>query len=113
MPESEFRVVLEFDLEAPLADQLRRAKKILNEKKKQVQEQLPADNRKQVAMYPLYLRVLDAKAAGATPAKMAEVFSLERIDGVTEKDISNWMSAAEDLAMGGYKRLAKLSKSTK
>jgi hypothetical protein len=110
MPESEFRVVLEFDLAAPLPAQLARAKKILNASKKQFQEKLPAENRKQVAMYPLYLRVLDAKAANITKAKMAEVLSIECSDGVTEKDISNWLKAAEDLATDGYKRLAKLSK---
>ena len=60
-------------------------------------------------MYPLYLRVLDAKAAKVTPARMAEVFSRERPDGVTEKDISNWLSAAEALANDGYMRIAKLS----
>jgi len=109
MPESEFRVVLEFDLAAPLPAQLARAKKILNASKKQFQEKLPAENRKQVAMYPLYLRVLDAKAANITAAKMAEVFSLERPDGVTEKDIDNWTKAAEQLASDGYRQLAKLS----
>lgn len=109
MPESESRVVLEFDLAAPLPAQLARAKKILDASKKQIKKTLPADNRKQVAMYPFYLRVLDAKAAKVTPARMAEVFSLERPDGVTEKDISNWLSAAEALADDGYKRIAKLS----
>lgn len=110
MPESEFRVVLEFDLEAPLQAQLERAKKMLDASKNQIKEKLPADNRKQVAMYPLYLRVLDAMAAGATKAKIAEVFSLERPDGVTEKDIDNWKKAAEQLASEGYRQLAKLSR---
>ena len=109
MPESESRVVLEFDLTAPLAAQLTRAKKILDASKDLIKEKLPAENRKQVAMYPLYLRVLDAKAAKVTPARMAEVFSRERPDGVTEKDISNWLSAAEALANDGYMRIAKLS----
>ncbi|MBK6356359.1 MAG: hypothetical protein IPF44_06405 [Betaproteobacteria bacterium] len=110
MPESESRVVLEFDLAAPLAPQLTRAKQILDASKKQIKETLPAENRKQVAMYPFYLRVLDAKAANITKAKMAEVFSQECSDGLTEKDISNWLKAAEDLTTNGYKRLAKLSK---
>ena len=109
MPESESRVVLEFDLTAPLPAQLTRAKKILDASKDLIKEKLPAENRKQVAMYPLYLRVLDANAAKATKAKMAEVFSHERAAGVTEKDISNWLSAAEALANDGYKRIAKLS----
>ncbi len=109
MPESEFRVVLEFDLTAPLAAQLTRAKKILDASKDLIKEKLPAENRKKVAMYPLYLRVLDAKAARATKAKMAEVFALERPSGVTEKDIANWLNAAEALANDGYKLIAKLS----
>ena len=109
MPESEFRAVLEFDLAAPLAPQLARAKKILDASKKLIKEKLPKENRKQVAMYPLYLRALDAKAANITAAKMAEVFSLERPDGVTEKDIDNWTKAAEQLASDGYRQLAKLS----
>lgn len=109
MPESESRVVLEFDLTAPLAAQLRRAKEILDASKELIKEKLPAENRKQVAMYPLYLRVLDATTAKATSAKMAEVFSTERPEGVTEKDISNWRRAAEALANDGYKQIAKLS----
>ncbi len=60
-------------------------------------------------MYPLYLRVLDAKAANATNAKMAEVFSLERPSGVTDQAIRNWLDAAEALANGNYKLIAKLS----
>ena len=108
MPESESSVVLGFDLTAPLAPQLARAKKILNASKERIKEELPVENRKQVAMYPLYLRVLDARAANATKAKMAEVFSLERPDGVTEKDIANWLNAAEALANGGYRQIAKL-----
>lgn len=109
MPESESRVVLEFDLAAPLAPQLTRAKQILDASKNQIKETLTAENRKRVAMYPLYLRVLDANAAKVTKAKMAEVFSQERAGGVTEKDVSNWLNAAKALAKDGYKLLAKLS----
>lgn len=108
MPESESRVVLEFDLTAPLAPQLARAKQILDASKDQIKNELPKDDRKQLAMYPLYLRVLDARAAKATKVKMAEVFSLERPKGVTEADIGNWIKAAEKLATDGYKRLAKI-----
>lgn len=108
MPESKSRVVLEFDLAAPLAPQLTRARNMLKGSKELIRNDLPAENRKQVAMYPLYLRVLDAKAAKVTKAKMAEVFSEERPGGVTEKDISNWLKAADELTKGGYRRLAKL-----
>jgi len=109
MPKSESRLVLEFDLAAPIQQQLVRAKQILKASKEQIKNDLPIENRKQVAMYPLYLRVLDAKAAKAGRAKMAEVFSQERPEGVTDKDISNWLKAAEELTKNGYKRLAKLS----
>lgn len=110
MPESESRVVLEFDLAAPLAPQLARAKKILDASKDQIKERLPKESRKQIALYPLYLRVLDALAAKASKAKMAEVFSLERPDAVTEKDIDNWKLAAKAMASEGYRRLATLAK---
>jgi hypothetical protein len=109
MPESELRVVLEFDLAAPIAPQLKRAKAILDASKKRHKGKLPSESRKQIALYPLYLRVLDAKAAKATSAKMAEVFSSERAAGVSEKDIDNWLTAAERMANGGYKRLVTLS----
>lgn len=109
MPDSESRLVLEFDLAAPIPPQLARAKKMLIASKEQIKNDLPKDNRKQVGMYPLYLRVLDAKAAKITKSKMAEVFSVERPEGVTEKDIDNWLKAAEELAKAGYRRLAKLS----
>lgn len=109
MPESKSRIVLEFDLAAPIQPQLTRAKEIIAAAKEQIKNDLPKENRKQVAMYPLYLRVLDAEAAKVSKAKMAEVFSQECPDGVTEKDISNWLKAAEELTTNGYKRLAKLS----
>lgn len=110
MPESESRTVLEFDLAAPLAPQLARAKKILDASKEQIKKKLPKEPRKQIAMYPLYLRVLDAMAAKATTAKMADVFALERPDGVSNGDIANWKKAAVAMASEGYKRLATLSK---
>lgn len=110
MPDSNERVVLEFDLTAPLPDQLKRAKAILKASKEQIGSAAPPDNRKQVAMYPLYLRVLDAIAAKATTQKMAEVFSQERPGAVSEKDINNWIKAAKKLAKDGYASIAKLSK---
>lgn len=110
MPESESRVVLEFDLAAPLAPQLARAKKILDASKEKIKKKLPKEPRKQIAMYPLYLRVLDAMAAKASKAKMAEVFSLERPGGVSDGDIDNWKKAAVAMASEGYKRLATLAK---
>lgn len=109
LPESELRVVLEFDLAAPIAPQLKRAKAILDASKKRHKGSIPTESRKQIALYPLYLRVLDAKAAKATTAKMAEVFSSERPAGVSEKDVDNWLTAAEIMTNGGYKRLARLS----
>lgn len=109
-PESETREVLEFDLASPLAPQLARAKKMLDASKEQIKGNLPKESRKQVALYPLYLRVLDAMAAKASKAKMVEVFSLERPDGVTENDIRNWKLAAKAMASEGYKRLATLAK---
>lgn len=107
VPEVESRVVLEFDLSSPLGAQLDRAAKMLEASQKQVKQAF--GNRKQVAMYPTYLRVLDAAAASITKPKMAEVFSLERPEGVSEKDIDNWIKAAKKLAQEGYVTLAKLS----
>lgn len=109
LPDSEFREVLEFDLTAPIAPQLKRAKAILDASKEMHKGKIPCESRKQIELYPLYLRVLDAKAAKATAAKMAEVFSSERAAGVSEKDIDNWLTAAEKMTNGGYKRLATLS----
>lgn len=110
MPRNPARMVLEFDLTAPIPPQIRRAKRWLETNAKwHANGSLPKEVRRVVRMYPLYLRVLDALATGASRTEIADHLSLENPAGVTLTDVNNWINAAQELALEGYKRIAKLA----
>lgn len=105
-------VLMEFDLSEQLDMQLEVVARVLKGRQERLIHKgvIPAlsKNRKSVDLYPFYLRVLDANAAKVSRAKMAEVFSLERPDVVSDGDINNWIKVAEKLASDGYRNLARM-----
>lgn len=106
LPDSKERVVLGFDLSEPIGPQITRAKALLLARQKAFNGPKRTNARPRVTLFPAYLRVLDAIAAGATSHKMLEVFSLEN-ENVDDSTIRNWKNAAEALRDGGYRKLAK------
>jgi hypothetical protein len=97
------RVRLEFDLDKPVDPQIERARHTLNAEQ---QKRFPHFKRKrnQVQKFPIYLRVLDAIAAGASLEEMLKVFAYEN-DNVDERTVSHWNTRATKLRDGGYRDL--------
>ena len=93
------KVALGFDLALPLREQLDQAKRLLQVLQRQRRLQ-PRSAASQRARWTLYLRLLDAEAAGAAPEVMAEVCAPDGLE-------SN-LGAARDLAGGGYRRILLL-----
>lgn len=102
-PTRDDRVVLEFDLDKPVDPQLERARHTLNAEQ---QKRFPNFKRKrnQVQKFPLYLRVLDALAAGAGPDEMLDVFATQ-VPEVDERTVRYWKTCATRLRDGGYRDL--------
>lgn len=102
-PASTVRLVLEFDIDTPLDPQLERARHMLNA---QQQKRFPElkRGRNQVQKFPLYLRVLDATAVGASVREMAEVFATQ-VPDLDERTVRNWKMRAIKLRDGGYRDL--------
>jgi hypothetical protein len=90
---------LEFDLTAPIPPQLEKAKRMLL-----ASQEMPAlkelgvrsRNNEQTAMFPRYLQLLDAIAAGAARKEIADYFG----DG--DDKIARQIEKAEALRNGGY-----------
>jgi hypothetical protein len=101
---SESKAVLEFDLSAPIAPQIARAAKWLQNKQSAYEGPKRKEGRSRVDLYPTYLRVLHALKAGANKEEMLQVFSLEQ-PNIDDKSIRNWMKEAKRLRDGGYRAI--------
>lgn len=99
------RLVLQFDLDAPLDPQIERARQrlVANQRMK-----FPAlrRQRNQTEKFPLYLRVLDALAAGVTPTAILDVLS-RTMPEADERSLRYWTKRATALRDGGYRDLLK------
>lgn len=93
---------LAFDLTQPIIPQLNRAKKILLDKQKSFEGKKNTVKKAIVKLYPFYLRVLDAYAAGAQSSKICEILSQDYSEGVNDDTLRNWKLRAEQLRDGGY-----------
>jgi len=93
------KLALGFDLALPLREQLDQAKRLLQVLQRQRPLQ-PRSTASQRACWTLYLRLLDAEAAGAGPEIMA---GLCAPDGPEPN-----LGAARELAGGGYRRILLL-----
>ena len=103
-PPSLSRMALEFDLSAPIAPQIERAKKLLelNQKRRASRiEGIRTRNNEAARMFPTYLRVLDALNAGVTEYRIAEEF------GVADDVARNWIAKANALRDEGYRHLVE------
>ena len=100
------RLLLEFDLDAPLDPQIERARQLLVANQRL---NFPAlrRQRNQTEKFPLYLRVLDALAAGATHGEMLKEFQRRRADAVDERTLRYWIKRATALRGGGNRELLK------
>jgi hypothetical protein len=97
-------MALEFDLSAPIAPQIERAKKLLelNQKRRASRiEGIRTRNNEAARMFPTYLRVLDALNAGVTEYRIAEEF------GVADDVARNWIAKANALRDEGYRHLVE------
>jgi hypothetical protein len=106
-PMRQDRLVLEFDLDAPLDPQVERARHTLaaNQCSK-----FPAlrRQRNQTTKFALYLRVLDARAAGAMTKEILDVLSSQLPKTVDQRTLRYWIKSAQALRDSGYRELLKL-----
>lgn len=98
------RVAFEFDIDKPLDPQLKRVGHTL---KAEQQKQFPNFKRgnNHVQQFPLYLRLLDALAHGATQDEIATEIGRYRRDVPDERTVRNWIRKAKALRDGGYRDL--------
>jgi hypothetical protein len=103
--ERDDKLWIEFDLCSPIEPQLNRAKLLFRVRQRTL-KLLSSDVRPRIDLFANYLRVLDAKAAGATDAEIAGVLflRLNADDGV--KRVRNFYKRARALRDGGYRQLA-------
>lgn len=101
------RAALEFDLTQPINPQIERARAILKKSQETYQGSKRVNGKAMVKLYPLYLRVLDADAAGASADEICNVLSLEHLQGVGEDTLRNWRKEARRLRDGGYMEIVK------
>lgn len=103
-PLNRSQVAIVFDCTLPIARQIEAAKDYLEQKR----NRLPGVSRRlRTNLYPTYLRVLDATAAGVGKSKMAEVMGLpnDYPDYQGDKTVTNWLNAANALVNGGYRNI--------
>jgi hypothetical protein len=100
------RLVLEFDLDAPIDPQLERARISLVHHQRIAFPALRRQ-RNQTEKFPLYLRVLDALAAGASRGEMLKEFQRHRADAVDDRTLRYWIKKSTALRDGGYRDLLK------
>jgi hypothetical protein len=103
--ERDDKLRIEFDLRSPIEPQLSRAKLLFRVRQRTLK--LPSsDVRPRIDLFANYLRVLDAKEAGATDAEIAGVlFSrFNADDGI--KRVRNSYKRARALRDGSYRQLA-------
>jgi hypothetical protein len=102
-----------FDFNLPIAMQIEAAKTWLEwEQKRRIKWGAIAGSvgkRSQVRLFPNYLRVLDAQSDGADGSLMAEILlphiTNEYPGYAGNKQIANWLTAAEKLSTSGYRDL--------
>jgi hypothetical protein len=97
--ERDDKLWIEFDLRSPIEPQLRRAKLLFRVRQRTLK--LPSsDVRPRIHLFANYLRVLDAKEAGATDAEIAGILlpRLNADDGV--KRVRNFYKRARTLRDG-------------
>jgi hypothetical protein len=93
---------LTFDLRRPLNPQLSRARLLLRERKKSVATVRPV--RSSESQWPLYLRVLDAKEAGAKTSEIiAAIYAYRKL-----REEINKIYAAQDRVADHWKRARQL-----
>lgn len=107
--------LLEFDLSQPINPQIERAKKMLDTNQKQFVGDQEADKNSRIKiikknifrLFPFYLRVLDADAAGAVDKDICNVLSDDHFKGVDQDTLDNWRKESARLRDGGYRNIVK------
>lgn len=108
------RIMLVFDLSAPLPPQIERAKKMLEHSQRKLKGKKKIELRNSVRLFPIYLRVLDATSVSASLEDMMEQFDSEGNGYCSEEaTIRNWKRAAEKLRDGGYRDIPKAKPSSR
>lgn len=97
---------LEFDLNQPISPQINKAKKFLISEQKKLNSKLKI-GKAIIRLFPFYLRVLDAVAAGESDKNMCDTLSRNYEKGVDNRILSNWKKEANRLRDGGYLDLVK------
>lgn len=101
------RVILEFNLAEPVKPQIDRAAGILKKSQELFDGTKRSQGKNATRLFPLYLRVLDMRAAKLSKARMLEILSADMPEGIGDDDIRNWIKAAEALRDGGYRNIAQ------
>jgi hypothetical protein len=107
------RLVLEFDLTAPINPQIKRAANILKgtqEARKRgrwIDASIMTQGKAITRLYPFYLRVLDAFDMQASPSEICSELSKSYKRGVGDDTLRNWKKEAERLRGGGYKDIVR------
>lgn len=101
------RYVLEFSLTESPIRQIKLASAMLRAKQKDFDGPKRTQERNATRLFPLYLRVLDMRAAKLSKARMLEILSADMPEGIGDDDIRNWIKAAEALRDGGYRNIAQ------
>lgn len=91
-------IAVKFDLDAPIASQIREARELLEHLQRQRLSK-PAIKREQPAKWPTYLRVLDAQEAGATLAEMSEILP-KSMGNRSPKAAANVLRQAQNVRSG-------------
>lgn len=115
-PKCKYDVVVQFDISKPIDHQLHRVKEILEARALNIGIK-HKNKRKQLSMYPKYIRVLDALASGAKRDEIARVLIPHINNGYDDeklgnKTILNWIKEAERLSQDGYGHLYYLGTKT-
>ena len=98
-------LVVEMNLEMPIPEQLKIISKVASSQQEQLKKWgLFGKGRKDVALWPCYLQLLDAIEAGATRPELNEVL----FKNTDKKTYNNWKKKAEDYRDKNYLKIALL-----
>lgn len=104
----ELREVVVFDLGKPLEPQIELARMMLRDSQKTIFGKVVPVPRPRRTQFPVYVRLLDAKAAGETLGEMARVLFSGHVD--SRRSAKRALKSAEDQAASGYQDLLLLHK---
>ncbi|MCG8006857.1 MAG: DUF2285 domain-containing protein [Candidatus Thiodiazotropha lotti] len=106
------KAVVKLDLQLPLPAQIKALETALISLQKQLVDEgcIKVNNpRKHMDHFPVYIRILDAEAQGASIQEMASILNPlaknSYPDKGAEKTVRNWLAAAQLISVTGYRSI--------